>query len=170
MSLSRDCGLPAVQARKARSARGLTPGRTTSPSPLVRANLPRTRSLSSAGDRAAIWRPEADADIPQSTPLPGARPLQPTDDAAARPSIHAAAAGPGPGRGRTGPSLPLPTAPAGGTPMKRLLLAVMAMTLVLASSRAEAADKPGRRFISEAALHRLSDLVYEEILRQAQSK
>ena len=54
--------------------------------------------------------------------------------------------------------------------MKRLLLAVMAMTLVLASSRAEAADKPGRRFISEAALHRLSDLVYEEILRQAQTK
>jgi hypothetical protein len=54
--------------------------------------------------------------------------------------------------------------------VRRLLLTVMAMALILASSWAEAADKPARRVISEAALHRLSDLVYEEILRQAQSK
>jgi hypothetical protein len=44
------------------------------------------------------------------------------------------------------------------------------MMALLAAGPATAADKPGGRLISEAALHRLSDLVYEEILRHARSK
>ena len=50
------------------------------------------------------------------------------------------------------------------------LLAALALMAFLATGLAEAADKPASRFISEAALHRLSDLVYGEILRQAWSK
>ena len=53
--------------------------------------------------------------------------------------------------------------------MRRSLRALMAATALLAAASA-AADKPASRFISEAALHRISDLIYEEIFRQAQSK
>jgi hypothetical protein len=52
----------------------------------------------------------------------------------------------------------------------RPLFAALAMMALLTAGLAEAADKPGSRFISEAALHKLSDLVYGEILRQARSK
>lgn len=54
--------------------------------------------------------------------------------------------------------------------MRRPPLAVMAVTALLAAGSARAADKPGNRLISEAVLHRLSDLVYGEILGQALGK
>jgi hypothetical protein len=54
--------------------------------------------------------------------------------------------------------------------MKGHLLAAIAVTALLAAGPAAVAEKPASRFISEAALHRLSDLVYGEVLRQAQSK
>ena len=52
----------------------------------------------------------------------------------------------------------------------RALFAALAIMAVLGAGLAEAADKPRNRFISEAALHELSDLVYGEILHQALSK